>query len=182
MGDVSPVRAADLPSSRSFADVLYTPLPPLTRVVFRGEPEAQRPLAAACQCAMPAPLRATTHAGTALLWQGPDEILILSDEEGHALSSRIALAVGALPHACVDISHRNVGFSLKGERVTTLLASAVMLDLDERHFPVGMVTRTMFAKADIVLWRREPNQFQIDAWRSFAPYVIAMLAEGARGL
>ena len=38
-------------------------------------------------------------------------------------------------------------------------------------FPVGMCTRTLFAKAEIVLWRTGENVFQIEVWRSFADYL-----------
>lgn len=182
MADNMLVRAADLPPSRQFGPVAYAPLAPMARFVFRGDLDAQQRLADLCQCAVPKPLRAAQQGETSLLWQGPDEILVLSPEDSAALATRIARALGRVPHSCVDVSHRNVGFTLQGEDVTTLLSSAVMLDLDEREFPTGMVTRTLFAKADIVLWRRAPDRFHIEVWRSFAPYVLAMLAEGARGL
>lgn len=182
MADGMPMRAVDLPPPGQFGPVAYTPLAPMARFVFRGDSEAQQRLADLCQCAVPQPLRAALQGETSLLWQGPDEILVLSPDDNTALAARIARALGTVPHSCVDVTHRNVGFTVHGEGVTSLLSSAVMLDLDEREFPTGMVTRTLFAKADIVLWRRASDRFHIEVWRSFAPYVLAMLAEGARGL
>jgi sarcosine oxidase subunit gamma len=38
-------------------------------------------------------------------------------------------------------------------------------------FPIGMCTRTLFGKAEIVLWRTGEAQFHIEVWRSFAGYV-----------
>jgi len=38
-----------------------------------------------------------------------------------------------------------------------------------------MATRTMFMKADIVLWRTGAETFHIEVWRSFAPYVWSLL-------
>jgi len=38
-----------------------------------------------------------------------------------------------------------------------------------------MCTRTVFAKAEIVLWRTQPEQFHLEVWRSFAPYVWELL-------
>ena len=47
-------------------------------------------------------------------------------------------------------------------------------------FPVGMCTRTLFGKAEIVLWRTAPRPFRIEVWRSFAPYVLGCLDEACR--
>ena len=55
------------------------------------------------------------------------------------------------------------------------------LDLGLKAFPVGMATRTLFDKAEIVLWRRAQETFQVEVWRSFAPYLVAALTEAARG-
>ena len=43
-----------------------------------------------------------------------------------------------------------------------------------------MCTRTVFAKADIVLWRTRADAFHLEVWRSFAGYVGGVLAEIAR--
>jgi sarcosine oxidase subunit gamma len=56
-----------------------------------------------------------------------------------------------------------------------MLNAGCPLDLDERAFPVGMATRTLFMKADIVLWRVAEQKFHIEVWRSFAPYVWSLL-------
>jgi sarcosine oxidase subunit gamma len=44
-----------------------------------------------------------------------------------------------------------------------------------------MATRTIYDKAEIVLWRRAADSFQVEIWRSFAPYLVAALTEAARG-
>jgi sarcosine oxidase, subunit gamma len=38
-----------------------------------------------------------------------------------------------------------------------------------------MCTRTMYDKAEIVLWRRAPDRFHLEVWRSFARYVEGLL-------
>jgi sarcosine oxidase subunit gamma len=45
-----------------------------------------------------------------------------------------------------------------------------------------MCTRTVVAKAEIVLWRTSEEIFHVEVWRSFAPYVTDFLAEVAREL
>ena len=58
-----------------------------------------------------------------------------------------------------------------------MLNAGCPLDLDLAEFPVGMCTRTVFAKADIVLWRTRADAFHLEVWRSFAGYVAGLLAE-----
>ncbi len=61
------------------------------------------------------------------------------------------------------------------------LSAGCPLDLRVSAFPVGMATRTIFDKAEIVLWRREERAFRVEVWRSFAAYLVAALTEAARG-
>ena len=122
--------------------------------------------------AIPAqPCRAATAGDVAALWLGPDEFLLL----GAALDD-IAAAFGPVPHALVDVSHRQIGLRLDGEDAAALLAGGVPLDLAPAAFPPGMCTRTVFEKAEIVLWRTGAAAWHIEIARSFAPYVQAMLA------
>ena len=71
---------------------------------------------------------------------------------------------------------------VSGPEAETLLAAGCPLDLEAGAFPVNMCTRTMLAKAEIVLWRTGAQAFRVEVWRSFAPYVAAFLAEAARGI
>ncbi len=53
--------------------------------------------------------------GSAALWLGPDEYLLL--DQGHAASERITAleqAVAGVPHALVDVSHRQVTLEISG--------------------------------------------------------------------
>ena len=76
----------------------------------------------------------------------------------------------------------NAGFdNVPGPQAALLLSSGCPLDLDAHAFPVGMCTRTMLAKAEVVLWRTAAEAFHLEVWRSFAPYVTQFLAEAARG-
>ncbi len=110
------------------------------------------------------PCRAAEAEGFAALWLGPDEYLLLGR------------AVPATEFAVVDVTHRNLGFRLAGPNAEALLAAGVALDLAPAAFPVGMCTRTMFEKAEIVLWRRGEADWHIEVARSFAPYLRDMLA------
>jgi sarcosine oxidase subunit gamma len=67
-----------------------------------------------------------------------------------------------------------------GSAVTDVLNAGCPLDLDAAEFPVGMCTRTVLAKSEIVLWRRGVDSFRLEVARSFTPYVRAFLMEAAR--
>jgi sarcosine oxidase subunit gamma len=156
----------------------------LARFSLRGDLSA---LAAALAPAgvpiSPSVCRAVEADGCAALWLGPDEQLLLV-QEGHAppLTQVLIEHLAALPHSLVDITQRQVAFEITGEHARTLLAAGCPLDLRDEIFPVGMCTRTIFEKCEIVLWHRSPDSFHVEVGRSFAAHVTALLAQAAREL
>ena len=152
------------------------PAPLASRHVLRGPDEAVQRVGEAFGLALPRELnRAAAGEGRAAFRIGPDEWLLVGPE-GMDLTS---LEAGG-PVSLVDVSHRNVALLVSGPLAADVLASGVMLDLDPAAFPVGMATRTLFTKAEIVLWRRDADTFHVEVWRSFAPYLHGLLAEAAR--
>lgn len=114
------------------------------------------------------------------LWQGPDEWLLMSAANMASSSGwvdTLTNKLGDAPCSLVDISHRQVALALQGSRAEEILSSECALDLSLTAFPVGMCTRTMYAKAEVVLWRTGVERFHIEVWRSFARYVEALLRE-----
>src|ERR1039457_130132 len=87
---------------------------------------------------------------------------------------------GLRSHSLVDVSHRQTGLEMSGPRAADILNSGCPLDLDVSAFAVGMCTRTVFAKAEIVLWRIAADVFRLEVWRSFTDYVARFLGEVAR--
>jgi sarcosine oxidase subunit gamma len=127
--------------------------------------------------------RANASGDRAALWLGPDEWLLLAPvAEGGELERSLEAALEGLPHSVVDVSHRQTAFGVSGPEATTLLACGCPLDLDEQAFAVGMCTRTLLAKAEVVLWRTAPATFRLEVWRSYAAYVSLYLSEAARGM
>jgi sarcosine oxidase subunit gamma len=158
-------------------------LPPATRFVLQCGKDARD--AAGRGFGLPMPetaCRAEAAAGRAALWMGPDERLLLAPaglEE--SLAAGIAAVIGALPHSLVDVSHRQVGLAIAGPAARDLLACGCPLDLDDAAFPVGMCTRTVLGRADVVLWRSSPGEYHLETGRSFASYVLGWLREAERG-
>ncbi len=114
--------------------------------------------------------RAAGADGRHALWLGPDEWLLLAPVEAK-LDRTLAFAIGDLPHSLVEVSHRQLGLQLEGAHAAAALSVGCPLDLDLAAFPVGMCTRTLVAKAEVVLWRTGETCFHIEVWRSFSPYL-----------
>jgi len=159
--------------------VMLTELPQATRLIVRGGVGAIAIVGRAFGVRLPpAPCRAATGEGRAALWLGPDEWLLLAPAgEAERLSQGLLQEIGGVPASIVDVSHRQVGIAVTGPAAADALNSFNALDLDDSAFPVGMCTRTLLGKAEIVLWRTEPETFRIEVWRSFAPYVIGCLEQ-----
>jgi len=155
------------------------PLPPATRLAFYGAAEARALAATVWGTGFSTePLLAMHAGGRASLWLGPDEYLLLAPgaDDPAELTRGLDAAIGIVPHALVDVSHRQTAFEIHGPHAEAILAGACPLDLDLAEFPVDRCTRTVFAKADIVLWRRDTTRFHIEVWRSFTDYVTGLLA------
>jgi sarcosine oxidase subunit gamma len=160
---------------------LVQPMPVATRFVLRGAAAVRARASEAFAVALPEePCRAAQAHEHAALWLGPDEWLLLAPVRQPCAD--LAAALAGLPHSLVDVSHRQIGLCVAGPEAALLLAAGCALDLDGRAFPVGMCTRTMCAKAEIVLWRPAPDVFRVEVWRSFASYLTQFLAEAARGM
>jgi len=176
-------------SRRSVLDGLAMPrnhaasvasLPPATRLVLKGAREAAGAVAEAFGAALPlAPLRAETNGARSALWMSPDEWLLIAEDPAPELKETLEAALSAIPHALIDVSHRQSAIEVSGAGAARLLNAGVPLDLDPSAFPVGMVVRTLLTKAEITLWRRALDRFHVEFSRSFGPYVVAILAQAA---
>ncbi len=153
-------------------------LPGATRFVLRGGEQALAAAAAALELPEPdGACRASTGAGRALLWLGPDERLILAPEdEADSLIARLGAAL-TMSHSLVDVSHRQLALEVSGPAAAMLINCGCPLDLHPRAFPVDTCTRTVLNRAEIVLWRTADASFRIEVSRSFARYVTRLLAD-----
>ena len=124
------------------------------------------------------PNRVAATGALRVLWLGPDEwLLIAPDGDAVSLAQSLGQALGGEPASIVEVSHRQVGITVSGPAGADAINCFNAIDLGESAFPVSMCTRTLFGKAEIVLWRTGRDAFRIEVWRSFAPYVMACLQE-----
>ena len=156
------------------AAVTLAALPPLTRIIIRADQKAAIAIGGMLGVALPAaPCRSNASSDCAALWLGPDEWLVLTNQSAKLPTTYAAGSV-------VDVSHRDTALSVSGPRAAWTINAFCALHLHLSAFPVGMCTRTVFGKAQIVLWRTAADTFHIEAARSFAPYVWACLEEARR--
>jgi sarcosine oxidase subunit gamma len=159
-------------------------LPPAVRFIFQGDAAARSAAAAIWNVPFSeTACRALCNEERATLWLGPEEYLLWEPLQPGATPILAEMAESLRGHACslVDISHRQFAWEVSGPWAETILAGGCPLDLDPAQFPIGMCTRTLLAKAEIVLWRRQRVVFHLEAGRSFAPYVVGLLSEIAAG-
>ena len=152
---------------------------PRAKFSFRCHPGAAAAAGKAFGVTLPDKACHSAIAGNrAALWLGPDEWLLLAEEgDAEAISGQIEAALAGTHHSCVDVSHRSCGFTVKGPYAATVINHGCPLDLSQASFPDGMCTRTLFEKAEIILWRVEKHAYHVEIERSFAPYVWNMLIE-----
>jgi sarcosine oxidase subunit gamma len=162
--------------------VSVTLVPPTARLSARGDRAAAEAIGRAFGVALPRDACRSAEGGRrAALWLGPDEwLLIAASGEAAAVMRDIESELEDVAASLVDISDRQVGIDVVGPEAEEAISAFNALDLDIDAFPVGMCTRTIFGKAEIVLWRTAADRFRIEVWRSFAPYVLGCLAEATR--
>ena len=114
----------------------------------------------------------TTEGGAACL--GPDEWLL-------RLPFGASIAMGeSLPLAITEVSERAVCLIAEGPRAAEVLMAGCPLDLD--RFAVGRATRTIFETVEIILIRSSEHRFEVEVWRSFAPWLQLALTTAAAEL
>lgn len=151
------------------------------RFVYRGVPDA---IGTGFGVVLPTrPLCSQTQGLRSALWLGPDEWLLMArDEDVAAVSASLRGTIAGKLCSLVDISHRQTGLILSGPKAGDVLAVGCPLDLHDSAFAIGGCARTLFAKAEVVVWRLQPDVFHVEVGRSFAPYVVALMSEAIRDL
>lgn len=149
------------------------------RFVFQGDAAARAAAGRAFGVAFPEEACRSNAAGErAALWLGPDEHLLLApDGTQERIAAELEIALAGIPHSLVDVSQRQVAIPVAGANARDLLSSGCPLDLDPDVFPVGACTRTLFGKAEALLWRASAEEYHLEVGRSFAGYVLGCLRE-----
>ena len=158
-------------------------LEPAARFILQGGPAARAAAGQAFGVALPeVACRANSAGGRSALWLGPDEYLLLATEgAAERVAAELEIALSGVSHSLVDVSDRQVAIALTGPAAREILCQGCPLDLDPAEFTAGMCTRTIFAKAEVVLWRRSAEEYHLEVGRSFSGYVLGWMQESIRG-
>ncbi len=161
--------------------VTLTPLAPRQRISLRADAQSLKAVEAKLGLALPTrPKMSASADGMSALWLGPDEWLVVADDDAAEVEPLPARLAGVAGISVVDVSHRNAAIAVVGPAAEAVIAAGCPQDIRLGSFPVGAVSRTILSKAEIVLWRTGEQRFEIECWRSFADYVWTFLAEAAR--
>ena len=157
------------PEPFSAPGVTITLAPPMARYSLRARDALA--LEAVLERKLPAKIGTTTGEIACL---GPDEWLLRC-----APGTAIPRGEG-LPLAITEVSNRAICLVVEGARAAEVLMAGCPLDLD--RFDPGRVTRTIFETVEIVLLRSNDTRFEVEVWRSFAPWIHLALTTAAAQL
>lgn len=147
------------------------------RISLRAKADAVAALSSALGLVLPTKPKTSSVSGLrSALWLGPDEWLVIDQSGGDLMG--VCASAGAM-HSAVDISHRNTAFIISGDDAADVLNAGCPQDLSLAAFPVGAVSRTVFGKAEVVIFRVTEDTFRLECWRSFAEYVGGLLNEAS---
>jgi sarcosine oxidase, subunit gamma len=179
MADIAQANREGVLSGRfgGSAAVRLTPAAPASRISLRAPAGSLSALSGALGLTLPVKPKTSNSAdGRHALWIGPDEWLIIDENEADLMAA--AASSGAL-HSATDVSHRNTAIIVSGPGAETTVNGGCPQDLSLAIFPVGACSRTIFGKIEIVLLRTADDTFRVECWRSFADYAFGLLAESA---
>lgn len=117
--------------------------------------------------------------GSAIVWLGPDEWLIMAPKGQAAdIESGLRSARAGDPWlSVVDVSHNYTGLVLTGTKAREVLAKGCPLDLHPRHFGPGDCAQTLVAKSRALLRATGTDTIEIWVRNSFARYFAAWLVD-----
>jgi sarcosine oxidase subunit gamma len=151
-----------------------------TQIGLRAEPgtTAHAALAAAAGVALPeGPGQVSGSAdGVAILWQGPDEFLLVAPD-GSPLLAKLVAALGAEPGAVVDLSANRTIVELHGPSAREVLEKGCPADLHPRAFGPGHAIMTTLGKVPLLVWQTAESTFRLLPRASFADYTARWLLD-----
>lgn len=172
-------RAIEAGSVAGERGVTLREIPFLTMVGLRAEPgsAAAAALEAAAGVALPAKVGQTTGdaEGTAVLWLGPDEYLLIAPE-GTGAAALVA-ALGNEPGAVVDLSANRTTLELSGPSARLVLEKGCHADLHPRVFGPGNAVTTALGPVPVLLWQTGEQTYRVLPRASFADYAARWLLD-----
>ena len=117
-----------------------------------------------------------------VMWLGPDEWLIVSDDDDAFL--KLKNEIGDLEASVTDVSENRTIIRIRGREVYVLLSKFLVLDL-EKNLPTNLsCAQTLFVKVPVLLVRNHYDRTGIDIFtnRSHANYIYNLIVDGTKNL
>lgn len=121
-----------------------------------------------------------SHGEHSVLWQGPDEWLVVSQMSAEALVEELRSSVAGAHAAIVDVSANRTVVELRGAAARAVLQKGCPLDLNPRAFAPGRAVSTTLARIPLILWQVGPDSYRLLPRSSFADYVARWLLDATR--
>jgi sarcosine oxidase subunit gamma len=171
-------KAADSP-----ARIRLREIPFLTQLTLRARSESDAAGAASTALGLPLPVVPNTvrsRRDLSVLWMGPDEWLIVAEQDGQRHRPMLERALEGRHASVVDVSAQRTVIEVAGADARDLLLKGCALDLHPQVFAVGRCAQTMLARTQVVLVARdrEPNYWVL-VRASFAEYLAEWLLDAA---
>lgn len=159
-------------------------VPFTTQIGIRADPSspAFEAVAAATGVGLPRAVGETTGdaSGTAVLWLGPDEFLLVAEPDRHDLLPALESALGSARGQVVDLSANRTILEVRGPAARAALDTGVPADLHPRAFGVGAAITATLSRVPVLVWRTEEEAFRVMPRASFAEYCARWLIDAAR--
>ncbi|MDZ4092571.1 MAG: sarcosine oxidase subunit gamma family protein [Arthrobacter sp.] len=125
------------------------------------------------------------NGGTAALWLGPAEFLLVAPAESHEslggeLPGALVEALGDGAGQVVDLSANRTTLELSGPRARAVLEKGCSLDLHPRVFKTGTALSTEIGGIPAVLWKTADQEYRIFPRASFAEFLGRWLLDAMR--
>ncbi len=121
---------------------------------------------------------AASAEGRDVLWLGPDEWLLVTDEPAEQALASIDETLAGHHYAAVDVSANRAIVELRGDARSALLATRCPVDLDRRSWGAGRCAQTLFGRAQVLLHERN-DATRLFVRPSFGGYVVDLLVTAA---
>lgn len=173
-------------------------VPFLTMVGLRVVPGTAAAESVAAAAGVPLPgghgQVAGTPDGTAVLWLGPDEFLLVGPEgagpaevgpagsglpghDGAGTAAGLARALGTEPGQAVDLSANRTTLELSGPSARAVLEKGCPIDLHPRAFGPGTAVATTLGPVQVLLWQTAEQVYRVLPRASFADYTARWLLD-----
>lgn len=119
-----------------------------------------------------------------IIWLGPDEWLIIDIHDD--LFIKLRNEIGDSEASVTDISENRTIIRISGEKIFTLLAKFLFLDLQKNLPDASSCAQTLFSKTPILIVRNHNDsqipEVDIILNRSYANYIYNLIVDGSKNL